>query len=298
MSATPRRKFLLVHNAVAGVKGRTLVDEVVAHLEKFGASVTRCPPGEAAMRDAVRASSGHYDAIIAAGGDGTVRALAAALAGDATPIALIPMGTGNVLASEIGLSRRPAMLAELISNGRVQAITGATANGQPFYMMAGAGFDGAAVSGLDTPLKRRVGKLAYAGPGLRALTAMPPSLEAVIDGQAFKANWVVFANGQRYGGPFTITRQADLRQPGLQAVVMTAPTRLALMTIVAKLGVMPLDRVSGVKVLPCTRGSVRSLQPIPVQVDGDPFGVTPLDVEAGGAGFNLIVPQRYASSHR
>lgn len=294
MSATPRRKFLLIHNAVAGVKGRRLADKVVAHLEQLGASVTRCPAGEAAMRDAAGAAPGRYDAVIAAGGDGTVRALAAALGGALTPIALIPMGTGNVLASEIKLSRRPSVLASMIVEGPVQAITGATANGKPFYMMAGAGFDGAAVIALDTPMKRRIGKLAYAVPGLRALTSLPPLLDVVVDGQAFKANWVVFANGQRYGGPFTITRQADLRKPGLHAVLMTAKTRLALMAIVAKLGVMPLDRVSGVRVLPCTRASVRSAQPVPVQVDGDAFGVTPLDVEAGGIGFNLIVPQAYA----
>ena len=293
MTTANRRRFLLVHNAIAGVKGRTLVDEVAAELERRGASITRCGPGEVAMHDAVKQATGNYDAIIAAGGDGTVRALAAALSGVAMPIALIPMGTGNVLASEVGLPKRASLLADVIINGRVQPIIGARANGQPFYLMAGAGFDGAAVSGLDTPWKRQVGKLAYAGPGLRVLTSKPPLLHVVIDGLAYSANWVVFANGQRYGGPFTITHQADLRAPGLHAVLITAKTRLALMSKLMRLGVTSLDRARGVKVIPCERATVRSSQPIAVQVDGDPFGATPLDIEAGGSGFNFIVPDAY-----
>ncbi len=292
----PRSRFLLIHNAVAGVKGRTLVDEVVAKLEQSGASVTRCAAGEAAMRDAVASAGGRYDALVAAGGDGTVRALAAAIDGAAVPIALIPMGTGNVLASEVSLPRRAGPLAEIILNGPVLAVTGARANGKPFYLMAGAGFDGDAVATLSTPWKRRLGKLAYAGPGLKALARKPPHLDVTVDGQHHEANWVVFANGQRYGGPFTITRRADLRQPGLHAVLITAPSQLALMTKLARLSLTSLDKARGVKIVPCQTATVRSAQPVSVQVDGDEFGQTPLDVEAGGSGFNFIVPPAYAQA--
>ena len=294
MSKPERKRFLLVFNATAGVKGCNLVEDVVADLERRGAQVTRCAPGEDAMGQAVADAAQNYDAVIAAGGDGTVRALAAALNGAAVPIALIPMGTGNVLAAETGMPRRAAALSEIIVNGPEQYVSGARANGQPFYLMAGAGFDGAAVSGLNTPLKRRIGKLAYAGPGLAALTAKPPVLDVVVDGKTYQANWVVIANGQRYGGPFTITRKADLRTPGLQAVLITAKTRLSLMAKVARLGLASLDGAKGVRVIPCQTASVQSALPIAVQVDGDPYGFTPLNVEAGGSGFNFIVPDAYA----
>jgi len=123
----------------------------------------------------------------------------------------------------------------------------------------------------------------------------PPQLDILIDGKAYSANWVVFANGQRYGGPFTITRRADLRTSGLHAVLITAPTRLALLAMVAKLGTGALDQTAGVEVVSCTRAAVRSAEPVLVQVDGDPFGETPLEIEAGGSGFSLIVPDAYAS---
>ncbi len=296
MPTTQRSRFLLIHNAIAGLKGRSLVDNVVTELERRGASVTRCAPGEAAMRAAVANASQNFDALIAAGGDGTVRALAAALNGAAIPIALIPMGTGNVLASETGMPRRAAALSGVIVSGPVQHIDGARANGQPFYLMAGAGFDGAAVSGLNTPLKRRLGKLAYAGPGFSALASKPPLLDITIDGKSYVANWVVFANGQRYGGPFTITRRSDLRTPGLHAVLITAPTRRALAGMVARLAAGALDRTAGVTIVPCQTASVRSVAKVMVQVDGDAFGETPLEIEAGGCGFGLIVPGAYARS--
>ncbi len=294
MPSINRRRLLLINNPVAGMRGRTLIDQVVAELEKRGAHITRSPPGQEAMRAAVQDAAGNFDAIIAAGGDGTVRALAAALEGADVPIALVPMGTGNVLASETDLPRQPMRLADLIIDGRVQHITGGRANGQPFYLMAGAGFDGAAVAGLNTPWKRRMGKLAYAGPGLRALSRKPPRLDVIIDGKSYPANWAVFANGQRYGGPFTLTRRADLRTQGLQAVLINAPSRLALAAMVARLAAGSLDQVSGVEVVACTRASVHSPEPVPVQVDGDPFGVTPLEIESGGSGFSLIVPEGYA----
>ena len=294
MSTSERKRFLLIYNATAGVKGRSLVEDVVAQLERGGANVTRCAAGEAAMREAVANASQNFDALIAAGGDGTVRALAAALNGATVPISLIPMGTGNVLAAETGMPRRAAALSDVIVSGPVQPITGARANGQPFYLMCGVGFDAVAVSGLNTSLKRRIGKLAYASPGLKALTTKPPSLDVVIDGKKHQANWVVIANGQRYGGPFTMTRKADLRTPGLQAVLITAKSRLSLLSKVARLGMMSLDNASGVHVVACQTASIRSTHPIAVQVDGDPFGFTPLDVEAGGSGFNFIVPEAYA----
>jgi diacylglycerol kinase (ATP) len=295
MTVAQRQRFLLVFNAIAGVKGRTLVEDVVRHLESRGASVEHCPPGEDAMRLAIAGAAQRYDAVIAAGGDGTVRALAAALNRAPVPIALIPMGTGNVLASETGLPKSALALADLILTGKVTDIYGASANGKPFYLMAGAGFDGAAVIGLNTPLKRRIGKLAYAGPGFAALTAKPPVIDVTVDGETYQANWVVVANGQRYGGPFTITRRADLRTTGLQAVLISAPSRLSLMRKIARLATLSLDGAKGVRILPCRRVTLRSSQPVAAQVDGDPFGTTPLDIEAGGVGFRMIVPDAYAA---
>ena len=64
------------------------------------------------------AESGRYDAVIAAGGDGTIRQVAATLIGTDMPLGIIPVGTGNVLAHEIGLARTPAVASRACSKGR------------------------------------------------------------------------------------------------------------------------------------------------------------------------------------
>src|SRR5690606_16122637 len=107
-----RRRFLLLHNPVAGVRRRTLARRVASELERRGAEIVmlrswgvaaRAAP-EAIARDVQLES---FDAVIAAGGDGTVRALAMAV-GERTPIpiGIIPTGTGNVLANEIGMPKK------------------------------------------------------------------------------------------------------------------------------------------------------------------------------------------------
>jgi diacylglycerol kinase (ATP) len=106
----------------------------------------------------------------------------------------------------------------------------------------------------------------------------------------------VFANGHRYGGPFTITSKADLRHSGLQAVVVNSSGKLAQMRQLTRLGLGILDGDSGVEVVPCQRATVRSTSALPalVQCDGDFFGEAPITIEAGGPVFHMIVPEAYA----
>ena len=167
-----RRRFFLVENPGAGVAGSPLVEDAVRLLTKAGASVARCPNADIpSARTAVRkaAASGSYDAIVAAGGDGTIRHAAASLIGANMPLGIIPVGTGNVLAHEIGLARTPPAITRMLLEGPVATVACAEANGEPFLLMVGAGFDARVVGALDQRLKSRVGKAAYAGPLLGAI---------------------------------------------------------------------------------------------------------------------------------
>ena len=103
-----RRRLFVISNPGAGLSHSSLIDDAVRALERAGASLTRVRPASIdAARLAAReaAASGSYDAIVAAGGDGTIRHVASALIDSGTPLGIIPVGTGNVLAHEIGLSR-------------------------------------------------------------------------------------------------------------------------------------------------------------------------------------------------
>ncbi|HKZ96502.1 MAG TPA: diacylglycerol kinase family protein [Hyphomicrobiaceae bacterium] len=284
-----RRRFLLVHNPVAGLKGDTLVDAVVCELLRRGASVAR----EAGAAPALSAEG--YDAVIAAGGDGTIRGLHAALAAGRVPLGIIPAGTGNVFATELGLQRNAAVIADVLIGGPVVEIEGARANGRPFFLMAGAGFDGEVVSKLDTDLKRRFGKLAYAAPLVRALLKKPVDLAVTIDGERHQARWVVAANARHYGGSFVIAPRAGLLMPGLEAVLFKGKSRRTSVCQLLSLAAGRLESEPGVEILSCRRIEVEAAVPVPVEIDGDPFEPTPLAVEAGGPRLAMIVPPEFLS---
>jgi diacylglycerol kinase family enzyme len=288
----PRRRFLLVHNPTAGIIGDRLVRSVVARLEARGATVEAARPSR---HDAgPLENTDGFDAVIAAGGDGTIRALAAR-AGD-LPLGIIPAGTGNVLASEIGLPRRAEAIAEILARGPVVDIVGARANGAPFFVMAGAGFDGAVVRALDVGLKRLIGKAAYALPILRALATRPEPLSVTIDGVPHAARWLVVTKARRYGGSFVISSSAGVLKPGLTAVLFTSTSRFMLLRQLLALVAGTLEREPGVAIIRCRHVTVTSSVPVPVQIDGDEFAVSPLLVEADGPRLRLIVPPDFPAS--
>lgn len=291
-----RRRFLFVHNPIAGLNGRHLAREVTAGLTHLGASVINHDGAPEALPAVLREHAADIDAVVAVGGDGTIRALAAELEPYGLPLGVVPMGTGNVLAHEIGLPGSAVGLAHLLLRGPVHTFDGARANSEPFFLMAGIGFDGEVISRLDTPLKRRVGKLAYASPILETLKAPRPLLEIEVDGKPHQAHWLVAANAHRYGGSFVISRDAGIDRPGLIAVMMTCASNVTLVRQLLALATGGLHRANGVISIPCKSVSVRSSKPVSSQVDGDPFMDTPLTITAGGARVRLIVPEAYAAS--
>lgn len=295
--AHSRTRFLLYENPIAGVARRTLTDDVVSVLQRRGCSVTRLSPGiDLQPLDWGRLASDH-DAIVSAGGDGTLRHVAARLPANGLPIGLIPRGTGNVLAEEIGLTRSPTRIAEALMHGPVVTANGAHANGQPFYLMAGIGFDGETVRRLDTGIKQTWGKPAYTRPVLTSLSMPEPTLRVMADGgRQAEAGWVLVANSRRYGGSFKLTDRAGLHQPGLIVYLLPRGGLVRRLSHLTALGLGALERMPGVVVWQATEIEIRSDFPSAVQIDGDPFGTVPLKIQWGEPKLALIVPEAYAAT--
>lgn len=290
-----RKHFFLLDNPNAGYGSRKLVADVVAGLSARGCDVVSIPtPSVAAAYDAtvVAARSGSFDGILAAGGDGTIRLAAKAVLGTATPLGAIPLGTGNVLAHEARLPRSPSAIVDLMTTGEARDVRIATCNGEPFLLMAGVGFDGSVIKALDQALKSRVGKLAYLGPGMRALTSAPPDITVEIDDATYHANWVVIARARRYGGKFVIAEEAGIERQGLVAVLIEAGTPAGLALTLMALAVGKLERRDNARAIACKRAVVRCATPLAVQIDGDPFGETPVTVESGSSVIKLILPPK------
>lgn len=294
-----RRRFFLVENATAGSGRRGLTAQVAELLERAGARVECCrglTADEAEQRAGAAARGGSFDAVVAVGGDGTIRQVARAVAGTGMPLGIIPLGTANVLAHELGIGGTAHRLADMLQTGPEAVIEAPLANGELFLLMVGVGFDGRVIEALSHEVKGKVGRAAYTGPILRALAKPADSLEVNVDGVVQRASWVVVTNARHYGGRFVIAPATSVREAGLTAVLFNAAHRLDVAASVLALATGRLEASRHVRVCTCTRVEVRSHgDPVPVQVDGDAFGMTPVVVEArGGPKVTLIVPPQVA----
>jgi len=287
-----RRRIFIVVNPTAGSPRRELLAAVLGHLRAAGADITLIEPDQAALAsDLVGNACADHDVIVAAGGDGTVRQVAAAISGSGRPLGLIPLGTGNVLAREIGLGSDPQGIADTLIHGRITEVEGGIVNRQPFYLMVGVGFDGRAVDLLDQHRKRRLGRAAYAGPLLRSWWRAPDEFAVTIDGHGHSANWLIVTNVQHYAGNFVLTRATSIFKPGLKGILIRAATRadLALRVWALARGGLTTASSPAVQVLDFETMHIAAAN-VPVQVDGDRFGCTPLTITDGGSRLRLLVP--------
>jgi diacylglycerol kinase (ATP) len=297
-----RRRFALVYNASAGTALPKLFDGVLGRLRDGKAEIFQVPARnavEAAERVADLAARNVCDAVVAAGGDGTFRAVATGAAGTALPVGVIPLGTGNVLANEIGLKRKAEAVAEVLLFGDEIEARGGLANGEPFFLMLGAGFDARIVSKLDYRTKRAFGRGAYIYPVARTLVEGPRFFDVEIDGRRFDASWVILSFATRYGSLFKLAPEAGVGRDTLVAVVMEAGSRLetAVNLIALARGQLaqPETRPKGVHVLPVKVARIGRLTTAPLEIDGDRGGVSPVEVRADGQSARLLVPPRYVA---
>lgn len=297
-----RRRFALVFNATAGVAFPRLLDSVLSQLRAHNADVFQVPARsaeEAVRRVADLASSDVCDAVIAAGGDGTFRAVASGAAGTSLPVGVIPLGTGNVLANEIGLRKRAGHVADVLLSGGEVDVRGGLVNGAPFFLMLGAGFDARVISRLNYRSKRALGRGAYVYPVLKTLAEGPQQFDVEIDGRRFDASWAILSFATRYASVFELAPDAGVGRDRLMAVVMEAGTRLGTAANLVSLAfgwlARPETRPAGVHVLPVGIARIGRLTTAPVEIDGDEAGLSPVEVRAEGKRVRLIVPARYVA---
>ena len=176
-----------------------------------------------------RAVAAGASLVFAAGGDGTVRGCAEALAGSGVPMAIVPLGTANLTARALGVPTRPDRALDAGFGGRDRAIDLARVEGPGgtwFAAMAGIGLDAAVVAAAGEQIKRRFGWPAYAAAGMRKLTT--PSHEFTVrldDAEPLRrrARSVVVANAGLLPGGFTLLPRARL-DDGLLDVGILAPS--------------------------------------------------------------------------
>jgi YegS/Rv2252/BmrU family lipid kinase len=287
------RRVLVIYNPTAGGRRRRRLEAVLRHLAEAGLVVTVRPTTARGDAEAFarRAAAEGWDVVAVAGGDGTINEAINGLYGQPVPLAVIPLGTANVVAAEIGVPSAPAAIARMIAAGPAQDIHLGVANGRLFIMMAGVGFDARVVAAMPTRLKRLLGKGAYALMFLARLFEFSRGVYRVrVDDEAHTAASVVIANGRFYAGRHTCAPQARLDEPLLYACLFLRPGPWRALRYAAGLLFGFLDRLSDVLILPASRVTVDGSEGEPVQGDGDLIGRMPLEVVLAESTLRLVMP--------
>ncbi|HUG14082.1 MAG TPA: diacylglycerol kinase family protein [Thermomicrobiales bacterium] len=242
------------------------------------------------------------DTIIAVGGDGTVSDVVTGARQEPLTIAIIPVGSTNIIAKDLGIPRDlDAAMRVALGDGRPFAIDVATAGKTTFIHMAGAGFDAAMMRDASRSLKRRLGWVAYIPAALRHLRY--PLFEATItvDGRTLilPARVVLFALGSSIVSPrFKVGEGIDRTDGIIDVCVFDPPSLLSSLTCVVWIALGKPCRSRWQHQL---RGSVVSLdtdRPVPFEVDGDPLGVVPVDIKVSHRTVQILVPQETGAELR
>lgn len=292
------RRLLVIHNPTAGRRAAKTLARWLAALDALGAAITlENTEGPLHAREIARgADPKRFDAVAVAGGDGTINEAVNGLVGSDLPLAVLPLGTANVLANELGLPRDVEALARIAAFAPVRLVRpgeilsgGERVEAWRFLLMAGVGFDAEVVAHLDLKLKRRIGKAAYVwGSFAQLLRHASTRLDAALDQRPIGCGSLVVARAHFYGGRFVLAPEARLDADRLFAVVFEGSSRLATARYLVAAVAQCLAQQHDVRVIAAEQIELSGPPGTPVQIDGDIRARLPARIRLADAMVGLI----------
>ncbi len=291
------RRVLVIYNPAAGRRRGKRLADTIALLRAKGCEVVECQTtrrGDA--EEYARAAGGaDYDVVVAAGGDGTVNEVVNGMVGrpDRPRLAVIPLGTANVLALEIGLDPKDVeQVAETIAHGPARTVHLGMANGRHFVLMAGAGLDAHVVEGVNVTLKRHAGKLAYVMESVRQAFGYDfPALKIRANGETYEGRMAVACRGRFYGGPFVAAPEARLDRPLLEVCILPKAGVGGAVRYGLALPMNKLSNLPEVQVVSAESVTILGPRGAPLQGDGDIVARLPAEIRIADETVELVVPQ-------
>jgi diacylglycerol kinase (ATP) len=284
-------KTVIILNPAAGSEQTERWRERIESIAHGGDLLITSRSGEAETL-ARRAADKGFEKIVAAGGDGTVNEVANGLVGSGATLGLLPMGTVNVFAMELGLPTHDLELCwDIIQDENTRLVDLPSANGKYFVQLAGVGLDAQVVKETSLAFKRSFGPLSYLISAAQIAARQPPRLfieseNASID----EGSFVLVGNGRFYGGPFPFFKHAAI-DDGLFDVV--AFKRLGYLEIIKYLQdvVFSSDiRAPEIEYFQTRHLRVTSEQNVPVELDGELAGSCPVDFQIREGAVRVLAP--------
>ena len=244
---------------------------------------------ESLARNAAREG---FEKIVAAGGDGTIHAVVNGLAGSTAALGLLPIGTMNVFALELGLPINDLDSCwNIIEQDEIRLVDLPSANGKYFVQLAGVGLDAQAVKETSVALKRNFGPLSYLISAAQIAARKPPRLFLESSNTAItEASFVLIGNGRRYGGPFPFFKHAVLDDGLLDIVAFRQVGYLEIIKYLQDVFFSSDIRLPEVEYFQTERLRITSDQDVPVELDGELVGNCPVEFELRDHRLRVLAP--------
>lgn len=272
------------------------VPSVLNRLREGGLEVeeelTRDPGDPARL---ARASRDRFDAVIMAGGDGSINETMNALCGSDTPVGILPFGTTNVFAREMRIPLNPLAAAEAFLKGRVKTFDMGMLGERRFLLMASYGFDAMALRRNREFLKRVFGRYSYvlAGIGGWPFYRDVP-IEVYIDDaeEPETVNFAVFSNSKCYAGDFQVAPRADMHDGLLDVTLFYTRGRLGVAK--AFVGIFTGTHVKKpwVKMLRARKIRFKTAAMELFQIDGDFVDAEGSEITVQDSAIRVVVPEK------
>jgi YegS/Rv2252/BmrU family lipid kinase len=232
--------------------------------------------------------------VVAAGGDGTVNEVLNGLTPGAT-LGVIPLGTANVLARELGMPLDPGRACARIRDGQTTRIdlgiaTDAEGTERRFACMAGMGFDAQVIGEVDPRLKRYLKIVAFPLTALKVFfeSDQRPKIQVVHGDTIYVTEFAIVANGHHYGGDFKVSEEASLTTGSFEVVMVDRLSKLLRADVLTRiLTRQPLDR----SMRSFSTRELHARAPgaeVPVQLDGEVWGKLPMSFRIEPKGLQVV----------
>ncbi len=235
------------------------------------------------------------DLILVLGGDGTINEAINGMVHSSAALGILPAGTANVLAMELGLgSRLDRAIERLKQCTPVRIAAGRlcrSADSRHFLAMGGAGLDAQIVYDLSPALKARAGKLAYWVGGFGHIARPVGNFQVRINGSSYRCGFALASRVRNYGGDLEIARGASLRHPDFEVVLFEGSNPLRYLGYMMAVGIKCVQSMPGVHTVRADR--IEMDGDVPLQIDGEYAGRIPACFETMPDALTLLIPPAY-----
>lgn len=290
-------KLVIIYNPMAGRKRKKLFADVINGLKKYLFTIDIIETeykGHATEIAKQKSADQNYQMIVAAGGDGTINEVINGCFESDIPLGIIPLGTANVLAKEIGLEINAEHIVKAIVEGHTRKIYIPKIKDQHFSLMASVGYDALAVEKVNLKFKKTFGEIAYVFSFIwQLITAKNLPINISVDGKIYSSYGAIITNGKYYGGKFICAPDADIDKQELYVVLFKNKGRYNALRYYLAIITNRVDKLDDIEIFPANHIIIQSEDNAPIQIDGDHYGYLPVTIKTVNKPFKLIVPKLF-----